>query len=107
MSRFSGLVLTPFRSVRPTLMQGNKAFIHHVHSALVGQHESRLTLERFKQLLVDDSDCRMLLARCDLPQCYEPSDISQSDTSYRLPCFGQDRTQTHLAALYNFVLSTK
>lgn len=82
MSRLSNLVLTAARSVKTWQRIGTKVWLDDVHAELCQQLDSRINLDRFKQAIVDDLDCRLLLGTCDMPGAYSPSKVNRAEVNY-------------------------
>lgn len=95
MSRLSNLVLNAAKTVPPSERNGSKVWIHHVHEVITTKLHSHLSLDRFKQEIINDVDCRSLLSRCDMPYACGLSKVDQSNTLYL--------DGSHTLATYNYV----
>jgi hypothetical protein len=70
----------------------NKVWLSDVHSAYCRLAESRITFARWSQSIVADADCRMLLARCDMPftdreMCDVSDVLYMTSSTYELATF--------------------
>jgi hypothetical protein len=73
----------------------SKVWINDVFASYRVDTKATMSLDQFKAAIVEDMDCRRLLARCDLVQAFKPAMVSASMTEYRIG--------DHVAATYNFV----
>jgi hypothetical protein len=96
MSRLSTTLLTAARAVPQSKLYGrNKVWLSDVHASYCRLAESRITFARWAQTIVADADCRMLLARCDMPFC-DAAKCAASDAIYAT-------SSTYELATFNFV----
>lgn len=81
MSMLSQSILDAARSVPSArLAFGHKAFLHDVHAYMPCQH--RISLDAFKQAVVNDADCRGIMSRLDMVQLFPQADVQASNADY-------------------------
>lgn len=98
MSRLSVTLLDAAKSVPVAdRHSASKVWLDDVHAAYCRQTGSRITFGNFSQSLVNDADCRSLLARCDMPFLHFAR-VTSSNATYLTSVDGD-----HSLATFNFV----